>query len=1321
MISKLIDSLRGIGLELTAQDIADILWLAYQMEKADVLGAEKPPGESKISGSSDATSPSDQRARLSEKEVEESSPVPTPSPAPSGINIHLSSNQVGSMLPEGQSGLPFRSPAVPALQNALGIARSLRPLKRQVPSRTQFLLDESATVKRVAEQGLWMPVLRPAPGRWLEVALVIDEGKSMAIWQRTVSEFCLLLERQGAFRNVRIWGLVTDADDGPAYIHTVTGITARGKSQRSPRELLDPTGQRLILVVTDCVSPAWHSGAVTRSLSMWGRNNPVAIIQVLPRRLWLRTSLATAGRVGLHALFPGAPNAQLEVRQSGHWFTGRHPTWLPMPIVTLESKSLATWARMITGAEDAWAQGLILEASVAGNGQDTHLGENILEKEVYPPLTAQECLERFHSTASPMAYQLAHLLASAPISLPIIRLIQQTMLPQSNQVHIAEIFLSGLLEEVTPNAEETDPDYIQYDFLNGVRELLLNSVPVTHSLQVLKEVSDYVEHRIGQSFDFRALLADPTYSEGKAIAEGSRPFATVAAKVLRRLGGKFATLATRLEQVLVSSSVEQYRHIRKEDWGDAPHIEQFYGREKEVDLLKRWLVDEHCKVIAITGMGGSGKTALAVEAARQIQDQFEYFYWRSLKHASPMESFLSGSIRFLSDQAMIELPEDTDLQINMLIGYLQSHRCLLVLDDLTSIMMSGESGRYREGYEGYGKLIVRLAEAAHQGCLLLISREKPNEVAHLEGKAVPVRSLILSGLELNEAIKILEDKGIYGSVNDLQALINHYAGNPLALKLVAEPIRELFGGDVADFLERGEPLISDISNLLDQQFQRLSALEQEIIYWLAIEREAVALDVLREDLADPISKREILTALGSLRRRSMIESSGTASFTMQAVIMEYVTDRFIEQICRELDTERISLFASHALIKAQSKDYVRESQIRLILEPIADQLLSTYGKEGSEKKLKNILSTLRETNPLKPVYAAGNILNLLIYLKADLRGYDFSHLIVWQAYLQGANLREVNFTRVNFVNSLFTETFGRIPSLAFSPDGMILAAGTAEGTIRFWRALDGLPLITCEGHTDWINSIAFSPSGQLLVSGSDDRSIRLWDVSTGRCLKILRGDTQRVRSVAFSPDGQLLVSGSDDQSIRLWEVGTGQCLKVLMGHTNRVQSVAFSPDGQLLVSGSDDQSIRLWDVSTGRCLKILRGDTQRVRSVAFSPDGQLLVSGSDDQSIRLWEVSTGQCLKVLMGHTNRVRSVAFSPDGQLLVSGSDDQSIRLWEVSTGASLRTLIGARPDERPYEHMNITGVTGLTNAQKDVLRSLGAIEEWKDPTAEVPVGVS
>jgi WD40 repeat protein len=710
------------------------------------------------------------------------------------------------------------------------------------------------------------------------------------------------------------------------------------------------------------------------------------------------------------------------------------------------------------------------------------------------------------------------------------------------------------------------------------------------------------------------------------------------------------------------------------DWGEAPSREHFYGRQQELAKLEQWILADRCRLIAVLGVGGIGKSALTAQVAERIKDQFEYLFWRSLQNAPSLESLLKDYLQFISEEKGKNLPEDVDGQIAQIIAFMQEHRCLIVLDNVESILQGGQSaGQYREGYESYRRLIMRIGEGKHQSCLFLTSREKLTELAQLEGETAPVRVLLLDGLQQAEGQELLKDKGLLGSEKTWAELIRLYSGNPLALKLVSEPIRDVFGGDVARFLKMGEVVFGDISDLLDQQFTRLSELEREIMYWLAIEREAVSLDELHDDIVHLMAKGALLDGLRSLLRRSMIETSGTVGFTLQPVIMEYVTDRFAEKVTEEIEAETIGLFGSHALIKAQTKDYVRESQGRLILMPVAERLFGILGKEGIEKKLKKMLSTLREVPPQKVGYAAGNILNLLIQLQSDLRGYDFSYLTVRQADLRKAFLPDVNFAYADLARSVFTETFGSVLSIAFSPSGGLLAAGTVNGEVWLWDASSGIPVHICKGHTAWVRSVAFSPDGQLLASGSEDQTIRLWKVSTGQSLKTLQGHTDRVRSVAFSPDGQLLASGSDDQAVRLWEVSTGQSLKTLQGHTDRVRSVAFSPDGQLLASGSDDCSVGLWEVSTGQRLKTLRGHSNWVWSVAFSPDGQLLASGSEDQTIRLWKVSTGRSLKTLRGHSNRVYSVSFSPDSQLVASGSDDQTVRLWEVSSGQNLKTLQG------------------------------------------------
>ena len=718
---------------------------------------------------------------------------------------------------------------------------------------------------------------------------------------------------------------------------------------------------------------------------------------------------------------------------------------------------------------------------------------------------------------------------------------------------------------------------------------------------------------------------------------------------------------------------------RHQDWGEAVDVSVFYGRTEELNTLDQWIVNERCRLVALLGMGGIGKTTLSIKLAQQIQDEFEYVIWRSLRNAPPLQEILADIIKFLSNQQETDFPETVGGRISRSLDYLRSKRCLIVLDNAESILQGGDhAGEYREGYEDYGELIRRVGGTSHQSCLVLTSREKPKEVASSEGETPAVRSLQLTGLKAVEGEEIFKVKGLFGSEEEQIKLIEFYKGSPLALKIISTTIKELFDGNIAEFLAQGSVVFGQVRDLLEQQFNRLSELEREVMYWLAINREPVSLSELREDIVSLASPPKLIEAAQSLVRRSLIEKAtptptltekSAALFTLQPVVMEYLTDRLIEQICEEIQTVKIECFNRHALIKATAKDYVRETQVRLILNPIA----AIVGAQGLAP-LQQILSTLQEESPRKPGYAGGNILNLLCYLKTDLSGLDVANLRVWQAYLQGMTLQNVNFTGSDLAKSVFTQAFDRIVSVAFSPDGKLLATGDVVGQIRVWQVVDGQQLLTFQGHTNWVSSIAFSPDGKLLaVTGSSESTVKLWDVNTGQCVRILPGHTDWVSSVAFSPDGQTLASSGDDRRVRLWEVSTGQCLHILQGHTDKVWSVAFSRDGQTLASGSNDSTVKLWDFSTGHCLKTLQADTDGIGTIAFSPDGQTLVSGSDDQTVRLWEVSTGQCLRILQGHNHRVRSVVFSPDGQTLASGSDDRTVRLWEVSTGQCLRILQG------------------------------------------------
>lgn len=759
------------------------------------------------------------------------------------------------------------------------------------------------------------------------------------------------------------------------------------------------------------------------------------------------------------------------------------------------------------------------------------------------------------------------------------------------------------------------------------------------------------------------------------------------------------------------------------DWGDAIDVSTFYGRAEELETLIRWSSQDRCRVISILGMGGIGKTSLSVKLAQQLAEpgptHFQHIVWRSLRNAPDAEEMLADWIRCLSQgqETELDLPADLNGRLTRLIHYLRTTHCLLILDNAETILRSGEySGYFRPEYDGYGEIFKRLAELPHQSCLLITSRESPKPLMVLEGETLPVRAMRLSGISELEARKILQAKGTFsGASTEWQELTRRYAGNPLALKVVATTIQELFDGDIAAFLAEGTTVFDDIRYLLGQQFDRLSSLEQSIMYWLAINREPCLIAELQEDLIPAVSRSKLIEAIGVLRWRSLIDKT-INQYTQQPVIMEYVTERLIERICQEIVDDDLLLFIRHALIKAPVKDYVRDSQIRLILQPLLDRLMEIYrNKPAIENQLGQLLEHLQTDYQTTAGYAGGNLLNLFRQLGTDLTGANFSELSIWQAYLQDVALHHVDFSQTHVSKSVFAQTLGSILSVAFSPDGQLLASSDADGEICLWQVADGKQLFTCKeeqnhwvwsvcfspdsqtlasssedkiirlwdvnsgeclqelaGHTNWVFAVAFSPDGQRLASASEDRTVKLWDVLDGSCVATLSGHTEGVRSIAISPDSQWVASSSNDQTVRLWRMDTGSCEQILEDHTGTVRSIVFSPDGRWLATCSDDQTIRLWDVKTGDCDRVF-ACSSRTWSVAFSPDSHFLLTGSDDQRLRLWEISTDEPIRSFEGHTGMVLSVAFSPDGKTAVSGSDDQTIKFWEIDTGRCLKTIKG------------------------------------------------
>ena len=248
-----------------------------------------------------------------------------------------------------------------------------------------------------------------------------------------------------------------------------------------------------------------------------------------------------------------------------------------------------------------------------------------------------------------------------------------------------------------------------------------------------------------------------------------------------------------------------------------------------------------------------------------------------------------------------------------------------------------------------------------------------------------------------------------------------------------------------------------------------------------------------------------------------------------------------------------------------------------------------------------------------------------------------------------------------------------VRSVAFSPDGTLLATAGNDRAVQLWDPTTGQPRLALGGHTGGVRGVAFSPDGSVLATASDDRTARLWDTATGETRSVLVGHGNGVPGVTFSPDGSVLATACTDGTARLWDTATGEVTTTVRGHSAAVWATAFSGDGALLATASDDGTARIWDTATGDPRAVLRGHTDWVRGLSFSPDGSTLATAGADGTARLWQAATGRLRSTLTGHSSRVWAVAFSPDGSALATAGNDGTVRLWEAATGRSRTVLRG------------------------------------------------
>ena len=535
-IGLLLEHLAQTGLlaelELSDEDIADTLWLASHL---GIVEAKYAPTKTTSSSSGKVQSgkvttvignpPTANRGGFNQNELGQDEEKDV------DVFTEDSIDSEDETFAENQ-GLPIQVPAAPAILNKLEICRALRPLMRKVPSFTQTIFDEEATVTRIAEKDVWLPVTKPKPERWLDLELVVEESSASFIWQETIDELQQLLETQGAFRNVRVWSL-SSLDEKLTKRKKGRSINS-GKSPRqySYRELIHTNGRGLILLVSDCVSPLWQQGKIHNWLKQWSLYQSTAIIQLFPERLWLSSELGLGYKVKFNSFTPVESNAQLSYASPDEDLA--ESSILNIPVVTLDDEYIKYWARVMAGCGKSQTPGIVFDLEfVQEQAQSLATAET-------QELSAEIVVDRFLATASDPAKYLAGYMAAAPVCLSVVHLIQKNLLPTSTPVHVAEVFLSGMVQR---NQAAEDNSIIKYDFVPGARKILNLAMRLDDMEKVLDVISKDIAKNLGLSIkSFTALLLNfPQYDQQQQ--QELLPFAHIAIEVLENLGGDYAKFA----------------------------------------------------------------------------------------------------------------------------------------------------------------------------------------------------------------------------------------------------------------------------------------------------------------------------------------------------------------------------------------------------------------------------------------------------------------------------------------------------------------------------------------------------------------------------------------------------------------------------------------------------------------------------------------------------------------------------------------------------------------------------------------------------------
>lgn len=798
------------------------------------------------------------------------------------------------------------------------------------------------------------------------------------------------------------------------------------------------------------------------------------------------------------------------------------------------------------------------------------------------------------------------------------------------------------------------------------------------------------------------------------------------------------------------------RDTGQDDWADAPDLGALVGRDEEVDRLARWITEDGARLIAVWGMrgagkthlvtslrgdpnggtggiGGQGKSTLSLAVAEAVSAGFDRVTWRRLLNAPTVQDLVQQIVG-LDGVIVPESASATDL-VEALLDYLRRKKTLLILDNFESVLLETQPGgaSVDGAADPFVTLVLTAALGRHESCILLTSRVVPAEIAARHGPRRPVRLFELGGIDPEHTRDLVDRDGtLSGTESDWRDLNAAYSGNPLALDLAARHVREVHGGNVRAFLDRGHLEFSDVADLVHWHVERLSEPERELAAWLAFNRSPSSLDLLQHDLASHTSRRALPSTLQSLGRKIPLEVSASG-FSLQPVLIESLTQRHAAASAAELLSGAPGPdLHSIPLLKATASEPVRQAHQRFVLDEVAALL----EEAPIIRRPIEILADAARATPARPhSYALGSVVNLVLRnVGGRLAALGPLSGPIRQADLTTGDVREADLSAAVLEDCDVNYAFGGILALAFDNAERVWAAGT-DGQLRAWSAQSGVLEQELQVSDKWVRALAFTQDGSLLVTAGDDTRVRVADVGDVDHARVLTDHTDWVMAAGFAQAGLLVTLG--EEQLRLWDLNAAKPgLLALTPHARRMRDVAVDRAGNRLVTVADDRhakvialpsgvvehdhphptELRRVAVLPGRDAFVTGGVDGRLRrwemgaaqpswevdhhqapisALSVSRDARIGVSGCHDGTVQVWDPQTGALLRTLARHDGATHATDISFDARLVVTGGEDQTVRTWDLTTGSLVRAFTGYANGVWSVDHW--PGL-GLVSAHED-----------------------